>query len=97
MNKNRSSQLYRQSACRAGLCTDGACYVLCRSNDLSEKENRQLAAGAATDPRRFFHKLSAVADVGYLSGGQFRMDRCSGIGVLVCLFLSGGNSIASVF
>ena len=81
----------------AGLCADGAFYVLCGSDDLPEKESRQMVADVASDPRRIFHKLSAIADAGRLSSGQPRMDRCSGVGVLVCLFLPGGNSIASVF
>lgn len=80
-----------------GLCADGACNVLCGSDDLSAKQCRQMAAGAASDPWRIFHKLSAVADVGHLSSGQSRMDRSSGVRGLVCLFLPGGNSIVSAF
>ena len=68
----------------------------CRLNNLPEKESRQMAAGIVTDSRCLFHKLSAVADTGYLSSGQSSVEWRSGVGVLVCLFLPGDNSIVSV-
>lgn len=55
-----------------------------------------MTAGVAAYPQCLFHKLSAVADARYLSNRQSSVDWCSGVGVLVCLFLPGDNSIVSV-
>ena len=68
-------------------------YLFCRLNDLPEKESRQMVAGIVTDSRCLFHKLSAVADARYLSSRQSSVDWRSSVGVLVCLFLPGDNSI----
>ena len=73
-----------------------AATFFCRLNDLPEKESRQMAAGIVTDSRCLFHKLSAVADARYLSSRQSSVDWRSSVGVLVCLFLPGDNSIVSV-
>ncbi len=58
--------------------------------------DRQMAAGAAHDPRRVLYKLPDNADARRLSGGQPRMDRRGGTRVLVRLFLPGGRSVARV-
>ena len=66
------------------------------ADGLPAEQDRQMAAGAASDPRCVLYQLPADADAGCLSGGQPRVDRHGGAGVLVRLFLPGGRSVAPV-
>lgn len=66
------------------------------ADGLPAEQDRQMAAGAASDPRCVLYQLPADADAGRLSGGQPRVDRHGGAGVLVRLFLPGGRSVAPV-
>ena len=78
---NLSLSFYLLGSALTSLATSLAGLTVC-----PRSRNRQMAAGAASAPRRVLCQLPADADAGCLSGGQPRVDRHGGAGVRCAYF-----------